>query len=249
MRLKDKVAIITGAARGIGEAIAKSYAREGAKVVLGGLHGDTVQRPAEEIRASGGEAVAVKCDVTIMADLDTLVASALKEYGKIDILVNNAGNYFLRPIEEVTEEIWDSIFNCHVRGPFFLCQKVIPHMEKQGKGKIINVGSIFGENGVPVSCPYGSAKTAVNGMTRCLAIELGSRKINVNVIAPGNIQTAINDPLYEYMGGRENLLPYYPIGRLGVVEDIAPLAVYLASEESDFVTGAVFFVDGGYSAQ
>ncbi len=249
MRLKDKVAIITGAAQGIGESVARAFAREGARVVLGDINEAGVKGTAEDIKASGGKAVAVRCDVTRMADLDGLVAAALKEHGKIDVLVNNAGIYFLRTMEETTEEVWDKTFNTQVRAMFFLCQKVVPQMEKQGKGKIINIGSIFGAHGVPVSCAYGSAKMAIHGMSRCLAIELGPRKINVNVIAPGNIQTPINDPLYDYMGGKENLLPYYPIGRLGVVDDIAHAALYLASDESDFVTGAIYFVDGGYSAQ
>jgi NAD(P)-dependent dehydrogenase (short-subunit alcohol dehydrogenase family) len=250
MRLRDKVAIVTGASSGIGKAVALRFGQEGAHVCVNGLaHMDEAEAVAAQIRQVGRRAIAVKADVSRPADIDTMVAATIREFGRVDILVNNAGVMHIRSILETTEEIWDRTLDINLKGHFFCAQKVIPHMIAQGKGRIINLGSIFGETGVPNACVYGVTKIGIHGMTKMMAIELAPHRITVNAVAPGNVITPLNDPLYALVGGQEVLAKSYPIGRVGRVEDVAPAAVYFASDEADFVTGAVLFVDGGYAAQ
>jgi NAD(P)-dependent dehydrogenase (short-subunit alcohol dehydrogenase family) len=210
---------------------------------------DEAEAVAAEIRRVGRRAIAVKADVSRPADIDTMVAAAIREFGRVDILVNNAGVMHIRSVLETTEEIWDRTLDINLKGHFFCAQKVIPHMIAQGKGRIINLGSIFGETGVPNACVYGVTKIGIHGMTKMMAIELAPHRITVNAVAPGNVVTPLNDPLYALVGGQDVLARSYPIGRVGRVEDVAPAAVYFASDEADFVTGAVLFVDGGYAAQ
>ncbi|HEY7678224.1 MAG TPA: 3-oxoacyl-ACP reductase family protein [Candidatus Methylomirabilis sp.] len=250
MKLQDKVAIVTGASSGIGRAVALRFGQEGAHVCVNGLaHMDEAEAVAAEIRRVGRRAIAVKADVSRPADIDTMVAAAIREFGRVDILVNNAGVMHIRSVLETTEEIWDRTLDINLKGHFFCAQKVIPHMIAQGKGRIINLGSIFGETGVPNACVYGVTKIGIHGMTKMMAIELAPHRITVNAVAPGNVVTPLNDPLYALVGGQDVLARSYPIGRVGRVEDVAPAAVYFASDEADFVTGAVLFVDGGYAAQ
>ena len=250
MKLKEKVAIVTGASSGIGRAVALRFGQEGASVVVNGFtHMADAEAVAAQIRQMGRRAIAVKADVSRLADIDALVATTLGEFGRLDILVNNAGIMHLRSVLEMTEELWDQTMDINLKGHFFCAQKVIPHMIKQGKGRIINLGSIFGETGVPNACAYGVTKIGIHGMTKMMAVELAPHRITVNAIAPGNVVTPLNDPLYALVGGQQALAKSYPIGRLGRVEDIAPAAVYFASEEADFITGAILFVDGGYAAQ
>ena len=250
MRLKDKVAIVTGASSGIGRAVALRFGQEGAHVCVNGLaHMQEAEAVAAQIRQMGRRAIAVKADVSRPADIDAMVAATIREFGRLDILVNNAGIMHIRSVLETTEEIWDRTIDINLKGHFFCAQKVIPHMIAQGKGRIINLGSIFGETGVPNACAYGVTKIGIHGMTKMMAIELAPHRITVNAVAPGNVVTPLNDPLYALVGGQHVLAKSYPIGRVGRVEDIAPAAVYFASDEADFVTGAVLFVDGGYAAQ
>jgi len=258
MRLEEKVAIITGAASGIGARAALEFGREGAKVCCADKELTAAQAIADQINKENGaeNAIAVRMDVTQNADVESAVAQVYEKWGKVDILANIAGILFMKDLLEHTEEIWDSTMAVNVKGHFLCTKAVVPHMINQKGGKIINVGSIFGHNGVPGCLAYGVSKMAIHGFTRMLSVELAPYNINVNAVAPGNIVTPINIPLYKSMspkgdveeGKRILAEKLYPIGRLGEVEDIARGIVYLASDDSDFVTGHILFIDGGYSA-
>lgn len=257
MRLKGKVAIVTGASSGIGARTALEFAREGAKVCSADQVVSGAQATADQINKEmgAGNAIAIKMDVTQNADVESMVAQVHNKWGRIDILGNIAGILYMKSFLEHTEEIWDTTMAVNVKGQFLCAKAVAPYMMKQKNGKIINVGSIFGHNGVTGCLAYGVSKMAIHGFTRMLAVELAPYNIKVNAVAPGNIVTPINIPLYESMSpkgdieeGKQILAEkYYPIGRLGEVRDIALGMVYLASDESDFVTGHILFIDGGYS--
>mgnify|MGYP000044180187 CR=1 FL=1 len=258
MRLKEKVAIVTGAGSGIGAETALEFGREGAKVCCAGRSLDGVKATAEKINNEAGAdtAMAVKVDVTQATEVESAVQQVHQQWGKIDILANIAGILYMKDFLDHTEEIWDDTMAVNVKGHFLCAKAVVPHMMKQKNGRIINVGSIFGHNGVSGCLAYGVSKMAIHGFTRMLAVELAPHNIKVNAVAPGNIVTPINIPLYESMsptgdveeGKRILAEKLYPIGRLGDVFDIARGIVYLASDESDFVTGHILFIDGGYSA-
>jgi 3-oxoacyl-[acyl-carrier protein] reductase len=257
MRLKGKVAIVTGASSGIGARTALEFAHEGAKVCCAGRVVTRTQATADQINKEmgTGNAIAIKMDVTQNADVESMVAQVHNKWGRIDILVNNAGILYMKSFLEHTEKIWDATMAVNVKGQFLCAKAVVPYMMEQKNGKIINVGSIFGHNGVTGCLAYGVSKMAIHGFTRMLAVELAPYNIKVNAVAPGNIVTPINTPLYESMspkgdieeGKRILAEKYYPIGRLGDVSDIAQGMIYLASEESDFITGHILFIDGGYS--
>ena len=257
MKLEGKVAIVTGASSGIGARTALEFGREGARVCCADKELSGAQAIADQINKEAGaeNAIAVRTDVTQNADVESAVAQVHEKWGKIDILANIAGILFMKDFLEHTEEIWDNTMAVNVKGHFLCAKAVAPHMMKQKGGKIVNVGSIFGHNGVPGCLAYGVSKMAIHGLTRMLAVELAPYNVKVNAVAPGNIVTPINIPLYESMspkgdveeGKRILAEKLYPIGRLGEVEDIARGIVYLASDDSDFVTGHILFIDGGYS--
>lgn len=250
MLLKDKVAIITGASSGIGYGIGRKFGQEGAKCCLvGNTHYAKAQELANEIKSKGGKAIAVQADLLKMADLDKIVSATMKEFGRIDILVNNAGIFFIRMLDQITEAEYDKTFDVNVKGPYFLTQKVLPQFLAQGKGKIVFLGSIFGPIGAPAASSYGASKMAIHGLTYTLAIELAPKKINVNGIAPGNVDTPMNYELYDKFGGREAFRQQYPIGRIGTAEDMAAAAAFLSSDAADWITGVVLPVDGGYMAK
>ena len=259
MRLKGKVAIVTGASSGIGTDSALEFGRQGAKVCCTGNRSmKGAEAVAEKINKEMGvdSAIAVKMDVTQITQIEAAVSQIHRKWGKIDILVNNAGTLYMKSFLDHSEKIWDETMAVNIKGHFLCTKAVAPYMIEQKKGKIINVGSIFGHNGVAGCLAYGVSKMAIHGFTHMLAVELAPYNINVNAVAPGNIVTPINIPLYESMSptgdieeGKKVLAEkYYPIGRLGDVRDVAGAMIYLASEDSDFVTGHILFVDGGYSA-
>jgi 3-oxoacyl-[acyl-carrier protein] reductase len=247
MKLKDKVAIITGAGQGIGKEIALTFAREGAKVVVTDITGKE-KEVAEEIERMGGEAIALKVDVSKMEDAKKMAEEALKAFGRIDILVNNAGIYPSKPFVEMTESDWDKVINVNLKGTFNCTKAVVETMIKQKYGKIINITSIAGTVvGFPQLTHYCASKAGITGFTRALALELAPYGINVNAIAPGPIET----PGTQALGKEayENFKKLIPIGRWGKPEDIANLAVFLASDESSNITGQVIVSDGGYTVQ
>ena len=250
MRLEGKVALVTGASSGIGFSIAEKFGDEGASVCLvAHKHLEEAQGLADSIEKKGTEAIAVRADLSNTADIQNLVDSTVERFGRIDILVNCAGVFFIRLLHELTEVEWDTTLDVNVKGPFFLTQRVAPLMVEQGSGNVIFVGSIFGPRGVPGAASYGASKSALHGLTECLAIELAPSGIRVNAVAPGNIDTPMNQELYEKFGGREAFRVQYPLGRIGLEQDVANAVAFLVSDEADWITGVVMPVDGGYMAK
>lgn len=245
MRLKGKVAIVTGGGTGIGKAIALEFVKEGAKVAITGRRSNKLQEVVDTIKKSGGEAIAITGDVSKPSDVDRIVKTTVDTYKRLDILVNCAGVLFSAELAHHTEKIWDETIDINLKGSFLCIQRAVPEMLKQGKGKIINISSIAGQIGFPNSVAYCASKGGIMGMTKALAMELAPLKINVNDLAPGDTETPLNEHLLkdpEYLRGRVENTPY---GRVGKVSDIAPGAVYLASDESDFVNGITLTIDGG----
>ena len=249
MRLQNKVAIITGAGSGIGKATAILFAKEGAKVVVANRRVDKGEATVLEIKNLGGEAIFVQTDVSKWEDVDRMVSKAVETYGKVDILINNAGIVRFGPLHQTDEAIWNEIININLKGVFYCMKRVIPEMLKIGKGKIVNIASIAGLVGFDQIGPYCASKGGIIALTREAALEYAKNKINVNVIAPGVIKTEMTEGMLadeEVKKGFESQTPY---PRLGEPEDIAYAALYLASDEADFVTGEVLVVDGGWTVK
>jgi len=253
MRLDRQVAIVTGASSGIGRAVAVQFAAEGARVLLvdlkpaSRLDGE-VSTTEELIAEAGGTARFVTCDVSQTADVERAVGLALEAYGAVDILVNNAGIFLRNAITEVSDEEWDRVMNVNLKGYFLMCRRVIPEMKAAGRGKIVNIGSIHGLLGAAQASTYCASKGGVDNLTRQLAVEYAKDWINVNSIAPGTIETAMSAP---FRSNPKYLLEYQTrtlLPRLGTPDDVAHAAVFLASRESDFITGHTLVVDGGWTA-
>lgn len=246
MRLQGKTALVTGAASGFGTGIAKTFAREGAKIVLMDLNGDGARTVADAI---GDAATAVQGDVTSAQDLDRAVQAAVGFGGRLDIVVNNAGwTHRNKPLLEVTGEEFDRVFNVNVRSIFLMTQAVVPVMKEQGGGVILNIGSTAGIRPRPGLTWYNGSKGAVNLMSRSMAAELAPDRIRVNCVAPVIGATAMLEPLMGVPDTPENrakFLATIPLGRLSQPEDIANACLYLASDEANFITGVVLEVDGG----
>lgn len=245
MRLKDKVAIVTGGASGFGAAIARHFVEEGAKVVILDLNGEGAARVA----GNTGQAVAVAGDVTKRDDIDRAVASAVATFGRLDIVVNNAGwSYRNKPMLEVTEDEFDRVYAINVKSIFHMTNAAVPVMRRQGGGSIVNIGSTGGIRPRPGLTWYNGSKGAVNLLSSAMAAELAADKIRVNCIAPVIGETAL---LETFMGvpdtpeNRAKFIATIPMGRMSQPDDIARACVYLASDDASFVTGVVLPVDGG----
>jgi len=244
--LEGRVALITGASRGIGRAIGLRLAQAGAKVVVSSRKLENVQTVADEIEAAGGEALPLQAHVGRPDEVQALVERTMETFGRIDVAVNNAAtNPHFGPLLSADEGQWDKILDTNIKSVFRVCKAVAPHMEAQGGGKIINIASIAGLRPSPGMGIYGVSKAAVIMLTRVLATELGHANIQVNAIAPGVIKTRFSQLLWQTEQIAEPILASLPLGRFGEPEDVAGLALYLASPASDYVTGAVFSVDGG----
>ena len=246
--LKGKVALITGSSRGIGKSIALKFADEGAKLVL---NYSQSRSPAEEalkdVRAHT-EAILVKADVSNPKDVERLVEAALGEFGKIDILVNNAGIALVKPLLETGEDDWDHVIDTNLKSVFLCSKQVIPAMLKQGKGRIINLASVDSLVAEPNCSAYCASKGGVLVLTLEMAVEFGSKNITVNAIAPGFINTPQNDYILKTPALLNQLIARTPIKRVGEPSDVAEAALFFAKDETDFVTGAVVYVDGGWLA-
>ncbi len=247
MRLKNKVALVTGSSQGIGRGIAERFAREGADVVIN--YAGNAQRAEEALRAveaTGRRGLVVQADIASVAGIKKLFATALEHFGALDILVNNAGVETHAPFWEVTESDYDKVLNVNLKGVFFAAQAMTQHlMMTRRRGKIVNISSVHEELPFPNFAAYCASKGGVKMLTRNLAVELGQHGININNIAPGAIETPINTKLLNDPQKLGALLTQIPLARLGQPNDVANLAVFLASDEADYVTGSTFFVDGG----
>jgi len=248
MRLSGKTAIVTGARRGIGRAIALALAREGANVVVSDISEEDCQKVVDEIKKLGRKGLALKCDVSSSDDVEDMVKRTVAEFGRVDILVNNAGILDYKPFLELTDEDWDKTLNVNLKGQFFCARAAGRVMIENKWGRIINIASISsGGCGIafPLIAHYTASKGGVVALTEALALELTSQGINVNAICPGAIDTDIAKGVKE--GGQlAQVLARIPKGRLGQPEEIASLAVFLASEESDYISGAAIVIDGGW---
>lgn len=248
-RLKDKVAIVTGAGSGIGRAIAQKFTQEGAKVVVADYNEETAKETAGMISQTGGQAIVSKTDVSRAEEVEQMIKLAVDNFGGLDIMVNNAGVAPMADVSSTTDEIWQKTIDVDLKGVFLGIKAAIPEMEKRGKGKIINTASIAGLIGFQGITAYCAAKGGVVNLTREAALDLASKKINVNAIAPGVIKTNMTADILKDPKMAEGMLAQTPIGRFGEPDDIAWAAVYLASDESDFVTGHTLVVDGGWIAK
>jgi NAD(P)-dependent dehydrogenase (short-subunit alcohol dehydrogenase family) len=245
-KLKNKIAIVTGSKRGIGRSIALELAKEGAKIVVSDIDLKECQDVCDEIIALGSDAIAVKCDVSRKEDVDAMVEKTIRKFKKIDILVNNAGVVVMKPFVEMTEKDWDFTMDVDLKGVFLCSNAVAKQMMKQKSGKIVSIASIAGKVGFMNTSAYCASKGGVINFTRELAIELSPYNINVNAVAPGIILTKMTEDMLKDKQMKEGLLANIPLGRIGNPEDIGKAVVFLASEDSSYVTGHTLVVDGGW---
>jgi 3-oxoacyl-[acyl-carrier protein] reductase len=244
MKLKDRVAIVTGGARGIGKAIAIAFIREGAKLALIDVDKGVLETAKNEIKKGRGEVIAIPCDITKSAEVKAMVDQVQKAFGRIDILVNNAGIIRRGTIDTVTEEDWDQVIEVNLKGTFNCCKAVAGIMKQQGYGKIVNVSSIAGKIGDITSAPgYGPSKAGVDALTKTLARQLASYGINVNAVSPHAIETEMSAQWSEER--RKEIIASIPLGRLGKPEDVAEAVLFLASDVASFITGEILDVNGG----
>ena len=246
--LSGKVALITGGSRGIGRYIALGLAEAGADIVIASRKLPDLEAAAQEISQTGRKVLPITANVRYMEEINNLVSKTLAEFGHIDILVNAAGLNIRMPAVEYTEEQWDFILDANLKGTFFCCQAVGKVMIKQNKGKIINIGSLTSGIGLPSITPYAASKGGVLQLTKSLAIEWGKYNINVNCIGPGFHKTDLTQPLFSRPKWTERLLAMIPMDRPGMPEDLIGTAVFLASDASDYITGQIIYVDGGFLA-
>ncbi len=242
MRLEGKVAIVTGASSGIGQAVARLFAQEGAKVALVGRRLEALREVASQIEAEGGVALPIQADVRLWEDVERAVREALDAFGSLQILINNAGLTRDNLAVRMTEEEWDEVMEVNLRGTFLFCKAVFRPMRRQRYGKIVNTSSVV-VRGNMGQANYAASKAGVIALTRTLALEFARAGIRVNCVAPGFIETPMTAGLPETV--KEEALKRIPLGRFGKPEEVAQLHLFLASPESDYITGQVFFIDGG----
>lgn len=246
--LSNKVAVITGGARGIGRAIAETLAQRGAEVMIGDLKEDAVKATAAEIAsATNRRIIGSVVNVADSASVKEFIEGAIKEFGRVDILVNNAGITRDNLIVRISDEDWDLVLDINLKGAFNCCRAVARQMMKQRYGRIVNITSVAGLAGNAGQANYASSKAGLVGLTKSLAKELGSRNITVNAIAPGFVTTALTDVLPQEF--KEMALKMTPLGRFGMPEDIARAVAFLVSDDAAFITGQVLSIDGGMVMQ
>jgi len=246
--LTNKIAMVTGASRGIGRYLASGLARYGADLIITGRTVSQLEEAAREIHQLGRRCLVVPMDITQKIDIEKGVEKALQHFGRIDILVNNAGINIPKPALEVTEEDWRRVMDSNLTGLFFCCQAVGRIMINQKNGKIINISSQTGTVAIKLRAAYCASKAGVNLLTKVLALEWGPHNINVNAVAPTFIETPMTKPMLENQAFREMVLSKILLGRVGQPKDVLGAVIYLASPASDLVTGHVLLVDGGWTA-
>jgi len=244
MRLKDKVALITGSGGGIGEATALRFSEEGAKVVINDVNEENANKVAKAIKAKGGEVLTCICDVTKKSDVDSMFKQTLERFGRLDILVNNAGINKDRLAKKMTEEQWDDVININLKGTFLCAQAALAPMIEQKSGRIINTASI-GALGNVGQTNYSASKMGVMGFTKSLALECARYNITVNCVSPGATKTPMTEKLPPEIA--EKIKEKVPLDRFADPIEIANVHLFLASDESSFITGQIIFVDGGMS--
>ena len=243
MDLKGKVAIVTGGAQGIGKSIATRLAQAGANVVIADVMEEVAKSTAQEISQKGNEAISIRVDVSSLSSVEEMVKKTLDKFGRIDILVNNAGITRDGLVMRMKEEDWDLVLDINLKGAFNCIKTVSPIMMKQKSGKIVNIASIVGIIGNIGQANYSASKAGLIALTKTCARELASRRINVNAVAPGFIQTSMTERLPAQV--KEKLSSQIPFGEIGKPEDVASAVLFLVSEEASYVTGEVIRVDGG----
>ena len=241
--LSGKCALVTGGGRGIGREIALTLASAGADVAVSDINEETAKDTSEDIRALGRRSLAIKTDVSDSGSVSSMVASFLKNFGKIDILVNNAGITRDTLLIRMKEEDWDLVLNVNLKSAFLCCKEVVRPMMKAREGKIVNVSSVVGIRGNAGQANYSSAKAGLIGLTKTLARELAGRSINVNAVAPGFIQSAMTDKLSEQ--DKQSFIDGIPLKRIGLPKDVAHAILFLVSPLADYITGHVLTIDGG----
>ena len=255
MRLKDRVAIVTGGGAGIGRSVCVNMVKEGAKVVVADINQETAQETADTLTKEGGDAMAFQMDVTQKSAVQTMAAEALKAYGKIDILVNNAGTDIKGAITELTERTWDTLMDINLKGVFLCTQAVSHSMIERRYGRIVNISSMAGKTGEPLTSPYCATKFGVIGFTQSIALELGKHNVTVNAVCPGPVDTDLirqsvaQSAKIKGIAPEDFLQEFFinptPLGRIAQPVDIARAVIFLASDEAEFITGSTLNVSGG----
>lgn len=248
LSLQGKKSLITGAAKGIGESIAMTFAKLGSDLALADIDGPSLEKVSEEIRKTGRRVYPIVADITSLKDIEEIVQKSIQNLGEINVLVNNAGVSFLNPAEKLTEEEWDKTLSVNLKGLYFLSQAVGRHMIQKKSGKIINIASQAAVVALENHIAYCASKAGVVAVTKVLALEWGKYNINVNAIAPTIIMTPMGKKAWSGEKG-EKMLERIPLGRFGEPEDVAFTAAFLASDISNMITGTTIMVDGGYTIQ